>query len=136
MGQAFTVIGDFILPMAQDGTLLAQPPTGDEVSLPDGACAGGRPKLARKEGNARRDVAAPPSAQQQGPMHAATTPSVALHPADVVKAAKARAKNIRVELRNMKRLERELAELERLIAAAKQKPVAVVRSIDHARHSR
>jgi hypothetical protein len=53
----------------------------------------------------------------------------------VVRAAKARAKDIRSELRHMKALEKELAELERLIAAA-QKPVAAVRPIDSARHAR
>lgn len=60
----------------------------------------------------------------------------AMKPGEVVKAARARAKAIRAELRRMKRLEQELAELDRLIAAAKQKPVALVRHIDHARHAR
>jgi hypothetical protein len=57
-------------------------------------------------------------------------------PGAVLKAAKARAQQIRAELRNKKTLEKELAELERLIAAAKGKPIAVVRNIDHARHAR
>ncbi len=56
-------------------------------------------------------------------------------PREVVRAAKARAKDIRAELRHMKALQKELTELERLIAAAK-KPVAAVRPIESARHAR
>ena len=56
-------------------------------------------------------------------------------PGAVIKAAKARVTQIRAELRNMKRLQKELTELERLITAAK-KPVAAVRNIDQARHAR
>jgi hypothetical protein len=59
----------------------------------------------------------------------------ALSRGEVVKAARARIKDIRAELRHMKALERELAELERLVAAAK-KPVAIVRNIEQARHAR
>lgn len=59
-----------------------------------------------------------------------------LRPADVVRAAKSRVKEIRTEIRRLKALEKELGELERLIAAAKQKPVAIVRNIDHARSAR
>lgn len=63
-------------------------------------------------------------------------PSAPLKPKDVVRAAKARAADIRRELKRLRALEKELAELERLIAAAKQKPVAIVRNIDHARGAR
>ena len=52
----------------------------------------------------------------------------AVSPRGVVKAAKARVRAIRAELRNMKALQKELAELERLIQAAK-KPLAAVRDI-------
>jgi hypothetical protein len=83
-------------------------------------------------------IATPP--QQSLPFVAAQPPEPVASipitsPGGVLKAAKARAQQIRAELRNMKRLEKELAELERLIAAAK-KPVAIVRNIDHARHAR
>lgn len=43
-------------------------------------------------------------------------------PRAVIKAAKARVKQIRAELKNKRALERELAELERLIKAAGEKP--------------
>lgn len=50
-------------------------------------------------------------------------------PREVVKAARARAKDIRAELRHHETLKRELAELERLIAAAKQKPESKLRAL-------
>lgn len=43
-------------------------------------------------------------------------------PRAVIKAAKARVKQIRAELKNKRALERELAELERLIRASREKP--------------
>lgn len=50
-------------------------------------------------------------------------------PRDVVRAAKARAKEIRAQLKAHEALKRELAELERLIKAAKQKPEPKVRAL-------
>lgn len=58
-----------------------------------------------------------------------------LGPGGVVKAAKARAKEIRAELKRLKALSKELEELERLITAAKR-PVAAVRAIESARRAR
>lgn len=43
-------------------------------------------------------------------------------PRGVIKSARARVKQIRAELKNKRALERELAELERLIRAAREKP--------------
>lgn len=132
-GQGFIMTDAGILPMRPDGefdhTLLtkspaemaaAAPPT--RVFMPD----------------APRDVYAPPHdiVTTAGYTPAMAAASIApLRPADVVKAAKARAKEIRAELKAMRKLQKELAELDRLIAAAKQKPVALVRNIDHARHA-
>lgn len=71
----------------------------------------------------------------------ATAPIVAEHapqrskviPADspraVVKAAKARIKELRAELRRMQALQKELAELERLVKAAREKPKSPVRAL-------
>jgi len=58
-----------------------------------------------------------------------------LRPGDILKMAQARVREIRVELREHKRLEKELAELERLIAAAKATPLAAVRPINPARRT-
>jgi hypothetical protein len=48
-------------------------------------------------------------------------------PKDVVRLARARLRDVKAELKRMRRLEEERAELERLIAAAENKPCAVVR---------
>lgn len=50
-------------------------------------------------------------------------------PGEIVKAARARVKQIRAELKKHTALKKELAELERLIAAAKAKPAPKVRSL-------
>ncbi len=50
-------------------------------------------------------------------------------PRSVIKAAKARVKELRAEMKRMKLLQRELAELERLLKAASEKPKSVVRSL-------
>lgn len=113
--------------MHQDGRLMSDPGIDPADPLP-GAVARQTPVSA--------DMPAQPSPA------AIATPAVAVHhgeplsPKNVVKAAKARVTQIRAELRAMKALQKELNELERLIAAAKQKPVAIVRNIDHARHAR
>jgi hypothetical protein len=53
----------------------------------------------------------------------APTPTVPIaSPRSVLNAARARVKQIRAELKNKRALERELAELERLIKAAREKP--------------
>lgn len=60
----------------------------------------------------------------------ATAPTLAINgPRAVLKAARARTKEIRAELRRMKALQKELAELERLLKAARQKPQAPVRAL-------
>jgi hypothetical protein len=56
-------------------------------------------------------------------------------PKDIVKLAAARVREIKAELRNHAKLQTELAELERLIAAAKAKPLATIRKIETARHA-
>jgi len=62
--------------------------------------------------------------------------AAAATPRNVVKMARERAKEIRAELRRLKSLQRELAELERLIAAAKDKsPRATVRALETARRT-
>lgn len=50
-------------------------------------------------------------------------------PKDVVKLARARLREVKRELRRMRGLEEERAELERLINAAENKPRAVVREL-------
>lgn len=124
-GQAFMFSPMGMIPIEQDGTPL------ERIAIDKTATNGGtvRPTIEAAESRV---------APQQIPVQA-SLPLVAvpaLKPRDVVKAAKTRAAEIRAQLRVMKRLEKELVELERLIAAAKQKPVALVRNIDHARHAR
>jgi len=119
------------VPMMPDGTPL-EVVLSDPTKMSDSA-----PPINRADA---AEVAAVATVSQRRQLsHAAQTPAAPVsvtRPADIVKAAKARVKTIRVELKQMKRLQSELAELERLIAAAKQKPVALVRNIDHARHAR
>lgn len=50
-------------------------------------------------------------------------------PRAVIASAKARVKELKTELKRMKALQRELAELERLLKAAREKPSASVRPI-------
>ena len=56
-----------------------------------------------------------------------------MRPGDVVKAARARIREIKTELKAHAKLKRELAELERLVKAAKEKPRASIRAIDSRR---
>lgn len=65
-----------------------------------------------------------PLPQKQPAPVASAPPSAApiTSPRSVLKAARARVKQIRAELKNKRALERELAELERLIKAAREKP--------------
>lgn len=128
-GQGFIFTDAGILPMAPDGgfdqTLLTKSPA--EMSPAAPASRVFVPERTLTLPGVSFLPAATPMARQS---------AEPLRPLDVVKAAKARAKQIRSELRAMKRLEKELAELDRLIAAAKAKPVAIVRHIDHARQAR
>ena len=63
--------------------------------------------------------------------HAKALARPATSPRSVIRGARERVKEIRAELRRMKALQGELAELERLLAAAKAKPPrAIVRAID------
>lgn len=55
--------------------------------------------------------------------------SAPLTPGALVKQARARVREIKAELRRMRALEKELAELERLIRAAKQRPQSNVRAL-------
>jgi hypothetical protein len=78
-----------------------------------------------------------PAQQASGKKPQATdglTPTEGLGPRGVVKAAKARIKELKRILRQHNKLQAELAELERLVAAA-QTPAAPVRAISSARSS-
>ena len=66
-----------------------------------------------------------PRLKQEGFRIPASKPA----PKNVVALAKARLREVKSELRKLKALEKERAELERLIAAAENKPRAVVREI-------
>jgi hypothetical protein len=82
---------------------------------------------------------APPVPQVQ-PAQAPTSKPIAAQPADlspraIVKSIRARIKAIRAELKSHAALKAELAELERLLAAATGKPLAPVRTIESARRS-
>lgn len=68
------------------------------------------------------------SASRQDVTRDTSTTAMALSPANVVKAAKSRIKELRAFLRQAKKAEKELRELERLVDAAK-KPLAAVRDI-------
>lgn len=76
----------------------------------------------------RYDIATIPAAKV-----AAFVPSKPTKPRDIVKQAKARAKELRAQLRQAERWKKELAQLERLIAAADGKAIAVVRNLDSSR---
>lgn len=73
--------------------------------------------------------ARPGQPERIGALAAATQPVVASSPRAVVKAAGARVKQIKVELRRMAALKKELDELERLLRAAKQKPEPRIRAL-------
>ncbi len=75
-------------------------------------------------------VAAPVAVAAPDPAKAAPA---ALKPRDVVRQAKARIRELRVQLKRAKTWERELAQLERLVAAADGKQIAVVKPIDSRR---
>jgi hypothetical protein len=80
----------------------------------------------RAQGREQRERQAPVATQRR------TAP---IKPGDVVGAARARIREIKATLRDHARLQRELTELQRLVAAAKQKPRASIRAIDSARRA-
>lgn len=63
------------------------------------------------------------------PMPQARKPAPKLAPKNVVALAKARLRDVKTELRRLKALEKEKGELERLIAAAENKPKPNLREI-------
>jgi hypothetical protein len=63
------------------------------------------------------------------PTPRARKPASNLAPKNVVALAKARLRDVKTELRRLKALEREKGELERLIAAAENKPKSNLREI-------
>lgn len=72
--------------------------------------------------------------QRRHEAHVATKTGT-VSPCDVVKLAKSRIKELRTEIKQLTAKKRELAELERLVRAAKEKPRATVRTIDSARRT-
>lgn len=66
-----------------------------------------------------------PAAVVQRPLRQAKKPA----PKNIVTLAKARRRDLKAELKRLKAAEKELAEIERLIAAAENKPKAVVREL-------
>lgn len=84
---------------------------------------GGR-RVRRQESEASEALPATPARQSPG-----AAPASPLTPRGVLKAARERAKQIRAELKTKRALERELAELERLIRAAREKPTTSVRAL-------
>lgn len=128
-GQAYAFTPDGIVPITAQGQLLA--PVMADAEQMNGTRSGAM-------SGTRMPDHTPIVA------HAKSTPVVVPRPLaasdnsprGIIKAAKAKIAQLRTELRRMKALQKELAELERLVAAAKSKPVAVVRNLDHARHAR
>ncbi len=74
-------------------------------------------------------VSSTPRAPAVAAQQRAAAPAPVASPGNVIASAKARVKELRAELRRMKSLQKELAELERLLKAAKQKPTASVRPL-------
>lgn len=68
-------------------------------------------------------------AAPQKPTPKAKREAETLTPRDVVRAAKARAKQLRAEIRRLANAKRELEQMERLIAAADNRPTATVREL-------
>jgi len=124
MGRGFEFVGGMIVPLGM-GAPVAQrmiAESGEEVS---GAFVA--PKLAEEDDFMSRlaDSVKPPTVKQVPQAR----PTLSSKPMNVVREAKRRLAEINRQLRDMRKLEREGAELRRLIAAAKEKPKAVVRSI-------
>lgn len=67
--------------------------------------------------------------QLEAPPSASAVAAVATSPRSVIRAAGVRVKQIKIELRRMAALKREMDELERLLRAAKQKPEPRVRAL-------
>lgn len=107
--------------------------------LPLGAVTGGvskkmapavvRPQPSSAQAPQQLTLPAMPQAPVFATPSTVATSSALITPRDVVKAARARVREIRAELKHHKRLQSELAELERMLAAARSKPKAVVTTI-------
>ena len=80
-------------------------------------------------GATRADLDEAPEPQYAPARRAAPSQSKPLAPKNIVQLAKARLKEVKVELKRMTALEKERTELERLIEAAEAKPRAVVREL-------
>lgn len=125
---------------ANGGQAFAWSPGGPQAIAPDGTPAApapahsvsSQPSLARVAGiggqgfaEASREWLAPPASRTNEQRTAAKP----LRPRDVVRAAKARVREIRAELKRLGKLQTELAELVRLLDAADGKKLGIVRSL-------
>ncbi len=119
-GQGFEFIGGAIVPLGQGNGVAAR-----MIAETDGAPSGAMvPRIV--------DVPTvsyhpPPEDARHAPRLAAKP--IASKPMNVVREAKKRRAEIRKQLRVMRTLESELAQLDRLIKAAEQKPSPAVRSL-------
>jgi len=130
MGRGFEFVGGTIVPLGMGAPvamrILAEDPDAVANMTPigsdsvDDALAMASVAMATPAARRATVTAAPVRG------HAAPAPT---KPMNVVREAKRRLAEINRQLRDMRKLEREGAELRRLIAAAKEKPKAVVRSI-------
>jgi hypothetical protein len=73
-------------------------------------------------------VFAPPAVEPVGIRVVTQSKLLGSEPLDVLKAARARLRFVRSEVKKLRKLEREQAQLERLLAAA-MRPIAAVRQI-------
>ncbi len=69
------------------------------------------------------------TAEQPKPKRATQSEPVITGNRQLIRAAKARLRELKAELKRLKAVEREKAELERLLKAARQKPASTVRSL-------
>jgi hypothetical protein len=122
--QSYQMIGGAILPCDLDTGHL----TGTAIAALD--CGSADDKSERVAQSLRQNVIAPPAATV--PLAAQRKPQKPVKPGfgpgQVVRSAKERIRVIKAELKHHEALKRELAELERLVSAAKR-PVAIVRDI-------
>ncbi len=73
------------------------------------------------------------SVERKVQQHNKRIAATGMQPLNVLSATRARIKFLRGEVKRLRRAEKELTQLERLLAAATGKPMAPVRSIDSAR---
>lgn len=107
--------------LRKDGTLAE---IGD-----DGSVIGVVQPMAALTNQVDEDEPGPARAPQSA---AKAAPAKPLSPRDVVKAAKTRAKELRAEIKRLESAKRELAQMERLIAAANGRALAPVRELKRA----